>query len=616
MIVYSNSVKKFCDDIDNISLILNKKLKEKMHKYSADSERESWDNSLKFFSNILLDTNIATNCTVTLEYNLPLTSNRIDLILSGYNSFHQQVLLVFEFKQWNNVEDVEDSDYIVKTFLNGGMQNVVHPGYQVWSYTQILKDYNLYIQSFGVVVKSCLLIHNYHFQDDDVLLQEKFKPFMKDVTFFGSDDNHKLIKFIESNLSDGDNGQIMINVDSSKIKPSLKLQDSINGLINKNDFFNLIDQQVLVYDKIFSIIKNDNNNVIIVKGGPGTGKSIIAINLLNKLINCGKTCQYVTRNTAPRVIYSYKLKGELKKTNIDFLFKSSGSYTDVKENNIDVLIVDEAHCLTEKSGLFNNYGVNQIEEIIKASNNSIFFVDELQKVHLNDIGSIENISNIAKNLNCKITEMSLDYQFRCNGSNDYLNFVDYILGINNFFDKTEINYDFRVIDTPKELFELVKNKNTDGMARLVAGYCWNWNKKELNNTNYHDIKIDDFEISWNLGQGQTFVIDDSINEAGCIHSVQGLEFDYVGVLIGKDLRFDNKVIADYNFHGTADPSFKGIKKMFKENNVEAQKQVDTLIKNAYRVLLTRGSKGCFVFCEDKSYQEYLKKVVKNIKFNR
>lgn len=117
----------------------------------------------------------------------------------------------------------------------------------------------------------------------------------------------------------------MVNVDSSKIKPSLKLQDSINSLINKNDFFNLIDQQVLVYDKIFSTIKNDNNNVIIVKGGSGTGKSIIAINLLNKLINCSKTCQYVTRNTAPRVIYSYKLKGELKKTNIYFLFKSSGS---------------------------------------------------------------------------------------------------------------------------------------------------------------------------------------------------------------------------------------------------------------------------------------------------
>lgn len=125
MIVYSNSVKKFCDDIDNISLILNKKLKEKMHKYCADSERKSWDNSLKFFPNMLLGTDIATNCTVTLEYNLPLTSNRIDLILSGYNSFHQQVLLVFEFKQWSNVEEIEDSDYIVKTFLNGGMQNIV-----------------------------------------------------------------------------------------------------------------------------------------------------------------------------------------------------------------------------------------------------------------------------------------------------------------------------------------------------------------------------------------------------------------------------------------------------------------------------------------------------------
>lgn len=616
MIVYSSSVKKFCDDIDNISTILNENLKEKLHKYSANSEKESWDKSLKFFSNILLDTKIDTNCTVTLEYNLPLTSNRIDLILSGYNSLHKQVLLVFELKQWSSVDDIVNSDYIVKTFLNGGIKNVVHPGYQVWSYTQILKDYNLYIQTSDVIVKSCLLMHNYHFQEKDVLLQDKFKPFMKDVDFFGKDDNCKLIKFIESNLNEGDNGQIMINVDSSRIKPSLKLQDSINNLINKNSFFNLIDQQVLIYDKILSIIKNDNNNVIIVKGVPGTGKSIVAINLLNKLINCGKTCQYVTRNTAPRVIYSYKLKGELKKTNIDFLFKSSGSYTDIKENSIDVLLVDEAHCLTEKSGLFNNYGVNQIEEIIKTSKNSIFFVDELQRVHLNDIGSVENISNIAKKLNCKITELSLDYQFRCNGSSDYLDFIDYALGISDSFDKTKINYDFRVVDTPKELFELIKKKNMNNMARLVAGYCWNWNKKELNNTNYHDIKIDDFEISWNLGQGQTFVIDDSINEAGCVHSVQGLEFDYVGVVIGKDLRYDNKVIADYNFHGTSDPSFKGIKKMFKENEVEAQRQVDTLIKNAYRVLLTRGSKGCFVFCEDESYQKYLKSVVKNIHFQK
>lgn len=150
----------------------------------------------------------------------------------------------------------------------------------------------------------------------------------------------------------------------------------------------------------------------------------------------------------------------------------------------------------------------------------------------------------------------------------------------------------------------------------MAGYCWNWNKKEINNSDFHDIVIDDFSMSWNLGMGQTFAIDESINEAGCIHSVQGLEFDYVGVIIGKNLEFiDGKVCANFNNHGDADPSFKGIKKRIKENPLEAQKEIDELIKSAYRVLLTRGIKGCYVYCEDETYRKYLKKIVKNINFN-
>lgn len=421
---------------------------------------------------------------------------------------------------------------------------------------------------------------------------------------------------MESNIVFGDNGRIIRNVDNSKIKPSFKLQNEISNLIGNNKFFNLIDQQIIIYDNILSIIRNQKeNNVIIVKGKPGTGKSILAINLLNAIINIGRTCQYVTRNTAPRVVYSYRLKGEMKKNHIDFLFKSSGSYTEINDKSIDILIVDEAHCLTEKSGLFNNYGINQIMEIIKSSKNSIFFIDELQQVHLNDIGTIQNIKKFASDLNYKITELSLDYQFRCNGSDEYLTFIDYILGFNNKFDKKIINYDFRVIDTPQQLFGLIKQKNEIYDARLLAGYCWNWNKEELNNTNYHDIKIEDFEISWNLGQNQTYAIDESINEAGCIHSVQGLEFDYVGVIIGDDIKYRNdNIITDYESHGSADPSFKGIKKMFKDNYEEAKNKADMLIKNAYRVLLTRGSKGCYIYCQDEQYGEFIKKIVQDIKF--
>lgn len=617
MIVYSDSVKNFCDNVTFISDILNNRFKELFHKYSNSSEIDSWKNSLKYFSSILSETTIPDECTITLEYNIPLTSNRIDLILTGFNN-KKPVIFVFEFKQWQYVNDVPESDYLVQTILNGNIQEVIHPGYQVWSYSEIIKNYNEYIQINDIEVNACLLMHNYIFNDGDVLLQKKYEPFMKNINYFGSNNVKELIDYLNASLTSGDKGEIISNVDNSKIKPSFKIQTEINHLIGKNKFFNMIDQQIVVYDKIMSIIKNEEEGyVIIVKGRPGTGKSIIAINLLNAITNSGKTCQYVSRNTAPRVIYSYTLKGELKKTLIDYLFKSSGSYTEAGEKSINTLIVDEAHCLTEKSGLFNNYGVNQIMEIIKSSKNSVFFIDELQQVHLNDIGTIDNIKKIANNLNYKITELSLDYQFRCNGSDEYLSFVDYILGLNDKLPSNSINYDFKIIDTPNELFEIIKKKNEINPSRLVAGYCWNWNKKEMNNTNYHDIKIGDFEISWNLGQNQTFAIDDSINEAGCVHSVQGLEFDYVGVIIGKDVKYkDNRVITDYNAHGSADPSFKGIKKMFKSSECEAKIIADKLIKNAYRVLLTRGAKGCYIYCQDEEYREFIKNVIKNINFTK
>lgn len=617
MIFYSKSIKEFCNEVSNIDLILNNILKKQIYKYSGISEIKSWKNSLKYFSDILLCSNLDPNTFITLEYNLPLTLNRIDLIITGYNN-KKPVVIVFELKQWNTVNDVENSDFMVRTILNGSLQDVIHPGYQVWSYVQMLKDYNLYIQENKITILPCIIMHNYKYREKDIMLQKKYRQFMNNVAYFGIGDEDKLINFLKNNITHGDSGKIINDIDSSKIKPSIKLQNEINELINNNSFFNLIDQQIVIFDKVLSKINQENNNVFIIKGKPGTGKSILAINLLNKFINDGKSCQYVSRNTAPRVVYSKKLKGKMKKNSIDYLFRSSGSYTRMEKDIIDVLIVDEAHCLTEKSGLFSNYGENQILEIISSSKNSIFFIDEKQKVHINDIGTIRDIENMAIKNDKKVYKLSLDYQFRCNGSNDYLDFVDYILGTKKSFNEKTINYDFRLINTPDELLKIIKEKNkNNNFSRVVAGYCWNWNKKEMNNPNYYDIKINNFEMSWNLGQEQTFVIDDSINEAGCIHSVQGLEFDYVGVIIGKDLIFENGlVVSKYNNHGSADPSFKGIKKIYKEDPIYAEKLADELIKNAYRVLLTRGTKGCYIYCEDDNYRSYIEGIISKINFKK
>ena len=250
----------------------------------------------------------------------------------------------------------------------------------------------------------------------------------------------------------------------------------------------------------------------------------------------------------------------------------------------------------------------------KITANSINFIDEKQKVHLNDIGTKNEIKRWAANLNANIIEFKLESQFRCKGSDNYLKFIDYILGnTNNYVGK--INYDIAVCDTPQELEALIKIKNAENnKSRIVAGYCWNWNKDEINNTDYHDIQIGDYGISWNLGAKQTFAIDDSINEAGCVHSVQGLEFDYVGVIIGEDLYFkDGKVCTDFQNHASSDPSFKGIKKMYKENEIMAREISDTIIKNTYRVLLTRGIKGCYIYCVNEELNNYFKEQINCIK---
>ena len=354
---------------------------------------------------------------------------------------------------------------------------------------------------------------------------------------------------------------------------------------------------------------------MIVRGGPGTGKSVLAINLLVELNRRNMTCFYVTKNAAPRTVYATKLRGEYTTTFINHLFQGSGGFIDEERNKLDCLVVDEAHRLNAKSGMYQNKGENQIKEIINAAKFSIFFIDENQKVTLKDIGSEELIRKFANEQGAGIYTFELDSQFRCNGSDGYIAWLDKVLEIRDTanFDIDGFDYDFRVFDDPNEMRKAIEEKNTiNNKSRIVAGYCWEWpTGKSRNDTDYHEIKIPEknFEISWNLETGEAFAIGEkSINEAGCIHTVQGLEFDYIGVIIGDDMRYENDhIITDYNKRAKSDSSLKGINTIASEQGIEvANKIADSIIKNTYRTLMTRGMKGCYVYCTDKNLQEYLK----------
>lgn len=386
-------------------------------------------------------------------------------------------------------------------------------------------------------------------------------------------------------------------------------------MLKGNREFIMLDDQKVVYEEILNMSrlsqKDEKKRVMIVQGGPGTGKTVVAVNLLAQLTCEEQFCQYVSKNRAPRNVYQKKLKGPLRKSSIDNLFKGSGVYVDMQENMVDTLLVDEAHRLNEKSGMFRNIGENQIKEIIHAAKCSVFFMDESQRVTISDIGSIKEIKKWAAEEEAEVVVQELKSQFRCNGSDGYLAWLDDVLEIRETanFDLNDIDYNIEILDSPEEMRKIIIEKNMiANRARILAGYCWEWVKASRNVTEESDIKIGDFEISWNLENTTTFAIDeDSVNEAGCIHTSQGLEFDYVGVIIGDDMRYENgKVITDFSKRARSDQSLKGIKKMYKEDPELAVKIADEIIKNTYRTLMTRGMKGCYVYCVDKRLSEYLK----------
>jgi len=622
MLVYSGIKTDFLHSVeeDTIAEEIKQTIYEKMGRRTPHSEFASWEHSLKNMYIVMNDPQIPNDSGVAIEYNIPQTSKRVDFIVTGYDNSNNPSAVIIELKQWEKLKALPGMDAMVETYTGGALREVVHPSYQAWSYAQLIKDYNATVQDMCVNVEPCAYLHNYLRVNNDPIDSNWYEDYLKDAPAFTKGQNRQLREYIKKHIVKGDNKQVLYYVDQGKIRPSKSLQNSIAKMLQGNAEFIMIDEQKVVYEEVIRLSelcqKDGQKRTIICKGGPGTGKTVIAVNLLAELTQRNQLVQYVSKNSAPRQVYLRKLKGVMKKNSIDNMFKGSGNYTEAPNNMAGTLIVDEAHRLNEKSGMFHNLGENQIKEIIHAARCSVFFIDEEQRVTMDDIGSVDQIKRWAREEDSNVYEMELVSQFRCNGSNGYLAWLDDVLQIRETAntDLDGIDFDIRICDTPNEVRNLIVEKNkATNRARILAGYCWNWDKTQSNNTDHHDIKIGDFEMSWNLEHGEPFAVaDTSINEVGCIHTSQGLEFDYVGVIIGEDIRYENgEVITDFTKRAKTDNSLKGIKSMYKENPEEAKKRADEIIRNTYRTLLTRGMKGCYIYCVDPELEKYLKDRLKS-----
>lgn len=614
MLVYQASKKDFTEDVisNNIETKILSFFRQKLGQSTSQSEINSWKNSMMYMNNVLYDEEIPTDSQVSIEFQIPLTSKRIDFLITGTDESGNENVLLIELKQWQKAE-LTSKDAVVRTRFQYGEVETAHPSYQAWSYAALLRGFNQTVYEEKILIKPCAYLHNY--EPDGIITHDFYSEHIRKSPVFLRPDSLKLRAFIKQYIKYGDKTNIMYRIENGKIKPSRQLADSLAAMLKGKQEFIMIDDQKIVFETAMALARqaSDNNkNVLIVEGGPGTGKSIVAVNLLVHLTKKGLVCQYVTKNAAPRAVYASKLTGTLKKTEYNNLFKGSGSFVNEEANKFDALIVDEAHRLNFKSGLYSNLGENQALEIMNASKFSVFFVDDDQRIHINDIGEKRRLQMWAEEEGANVHFLELKSQFRCNGSDGYLPWLENTLEIrqtaNPILYKEE--YDFQIFDEPSELRAVIEERNlANNKSRMVAGYCWDWVSKKKDTA--YDIEFPefDFKMQWNLTKDGSYwlIAENSINEIGCIHTCQGLELDYVGVIVGDDLRYENgKVVTDVSKRSYMDQSVRGIKNMLKNDPEQALEISDRIIKNTYRTLMTRGMKGCYVYFTDKGLEAYFR----------
>lgn len=615
MIIYQATKTQFLHHAwrDDIEDVISRHFHSAMGCGVSPSEVQSWRSSLLEMAKVLQDEEIPEDAGIAIEYQLPQTSKRIDFVITGEDAASRAKVIIVELKQWSESRR-SDKDGIVWARRGGraGEREGPHPSYQAWSYAAYLQDFNTAVQDGDMAVQPCAYLHN-HPRDGEID-HPHYREHINRAPLFLAKERSKLQDFIRQHVRYGDRRGALYAIENGRIRPSKMLIDSIAAMMQGRSEFVLIDDQKVVFESVLEVDARpgQQKQVVIIQGGPGTGKSVIAINLLATLIARKRNARYVSKNAAPRAVYEARLAGTFSKTRISNLFSGSGAFVNDEPDTYDTLVVDEAHRLNEKSGLYRNLGDNQVRELIRSARCTVFFVDDDQRVTLHDIGHADEIRQRAREFDAEVTELELSSQFRCNGSDGYLTWLDNTLGIrptaNALLDPSE--FDFRVLEDPNELHALVSLKNrANNRSRVVAGYCWPWPSKK--DPSAWDVVLPEFSYRrrWNLDKdGSLWIVTPGSDEqVGCIHTCQGLELDYVGVIIGPDLAYrDGQIVIDTSKRASSDQSVRGLKQLLRTEPERASSLADLIVKNTYRTLMTRGMKGCYVYCTDAPLAAFLR----------
>lgn len=580
----------------------------------------SWRNSLPILAQDLADAGLG-NVEVLMEHQLPLTSKRADAVLAGIHpTTGNPSYVVVELKQWSTAHRHEDSDTLVD--VDGLSYNpVLHPAIQVGAYAMYYRDFLRVLDGKSDSLTGVAYLHNA--SDTGVADLWALAPTTEGRMFTGQR-RAGFLDFLRSRLAPESGAAAADAFIGSSVAPSKQLLKMAADEIRQREQFVLLDEQRVAYELVLRAVEQaraaDAKEVIVVTGGPGTGKSVIALSVLGELARQGRSVLHATGSRAfTQTMRKVAGKGS-KQT--QQLFKYFHSFMEAERNGLDVLVLDEAHRLREKSvdrytsASLRATARSQVDELLDAARVPVFLLDEYQVVRPGELGTAADIRAHAAARGLKVRQVDLGAQYRSGGSAAYIDWVLRLLGLRGDGPVPwagEEVFEVQVVDSPEEMERRLAAKRDEGYsARMTAGFCWPWSEP-AGSALVPDVQIGDWKRPWNV-KGERDVGDapasalwatepGGFGQVGCVYTAQGFEYDWNGVIIGPDLVIrDGKWVARREF--TCDPELQKTSKV-------SDAEFDRLVRHVYKVLLTRGMVGTVITTTDAETGAFLRGQVRD-----
>lgn len=577
----------------------------------SPSEVKSWQRSLPALARDLADAGLR-RVEMLVEYKLPLTSKRVDVVLAGVHPrTGEDSYVVVELKQWSRAEPSELGEHLVIVDGMPGCEKL-NPAEQVRRYCEYMCDFLGVLNGRPDAVHGVAYLHNA--MDMDVAgLAEQVRD--ERSRLFTKQQRGAFLRYLSERLSDKPGAEAADRLLTSAVAPSKQLMSHASKEIREREQFTLLDEQKVAFDIVMRAVEKarraDFKQVVIVTGGPGSGKSVIALSLLGELFRQGYSALHATGSQSfTQTMRRYPGRGS---TRIKNLFRYFNSFIDAEPNALDVLICDEAHRIRETSTTrftpaAKRTGRSQLDELLSAARVPVFLLDEHQVVRPGELGTVESIERYARSKGYGVHVISLNEQFRCGGSRKYERWVLRLLGL---ADGGPIPWDgdedfvVRLAESPHELEAFLRAQT--GTARMTAGYCWPWSDPRPDHTLVNDVVIGDWARPWNVRSDRAvgdyppsmlWANDpNGFSQVGCVYTAQGFEYDWNGVILGPDLTVkDGRLVTVRD--ANKDPAFRNRKAV-------SDADFDLLVRNVYKVLLTRGMRGTVIYAVNPELQRFL-----------